>query len=431
MVMVVLSLLASFSRSSGAAVSAFWILPTRQPIPAHRRARTRLASSSPPLRPAVVPTTVLGMISAKDLLYQDQQDANARRAAVEESLLGTSIPSLEAPQIKAARLAGGSGFGGSGFGGGGGGGTTTKNKKNKTKKKQNNNNSSSSSSPLAVEQANIVARDGVLRIDKALSPELVDKVRDHVLQQQKLADEETAKNADVSREYYGVENRRKNRCDLLLSLAADNDHNNSKEQEDYIVPKVLNELLGRDGTLRPIYEELVTSEGEFYEFAAVITDPGSDRQQVHPDLPFRQEAPLYVIFLALQDVTESMGPTTFLLGSQSYEERVKFDNLSKRDDQLKTANSRLALLQKGDAVLFDARLLHCGNANDEHEGATRAMLNFSFRNPKETGNLGYCGSMRPAYVGAMTLGDVSEALIEYEKGNMDPFAKYGDGLVIT
>jgi len=188
-------------------------------------------------------------------------------------------------------------------------------------------------------------------------------------------------------------------------------------------------ILGADGTLRPIYEELVTNSGELYEFAAVITDPGSDRQQIHPDLPHRKEAPLYVVFLALQDITEAMGPTTFLLGTHTHEERLKFEDYSQKDEQLSNSNSRLALLSKGDAVLFDARILHCGNANDEVEGSTRALFNFSFRNPKETGNLGYCGSMRPGYVGALTLGDVGEALADYGDGNMNPFEKFGNGLI--
>jgi len=459
--------------------TAFFLIPAKQgdhhyqqtttlsrapPVCVAAAAAAAAASAPPPiaLPRRMLLVQPLGMISAKDLLYQDQQDANARRAAVEETLLYQKeegkIPNLEAPKIKAARVASGSGFGGGGASSasnkqqqstnkkksaGTSGSTTSKPAQApaKTKKK---NNKTRSSSPLAIEQAKIVTRDGVLRIDKALSPALADAVREHVLEEQRLADEATSKNAHVSREYYGVENRRKKRCDLLLSLVAPEEqeqeesstttsskHNAAAIQRENIMPKVLNELLGQDGTLRLIYEELVTMEGEFYELAAVITDPGSDRQQIHPDLPFRQEAPLYVIFLALQDVTESMGPTTFLLGSQSYEERVKFDDLSQRDEQLATANSRLALLKKGDAVLFDARLLHCGNANDELNGATRAMLNFSFRNPKETGNLGYCGSMRPGYVGAMTLGDVTDALLQYDMGDEDPFARYGNGLVLV
>lgn len=213
------------------------------------------------------------------------------------------------------------------------------------------------------------------------------------------------------------------------AAAADNVDDCEAGSDATIIPDVMQSILGADGTLRPIYEELVTNSGELYEFAAVITDPGSDRQQIHPDLPHRKEAPLYVVFLALQDITEAMGPTTFLLGTHTHEERLKFDDYSQKDEQLLSSNSRLALLGKGDAVLFDARILHCGNANDEVEGSTRAMFNFSFRNPKETGNLGYCGSMRPGYVGALTLGDVGAALADYGDGNMNPFEKFGNGLM--
>ena len=106
---------------------------------------------------------------------------------------------------------------------------------------------------------------------------------------------------------------------------------------------------------------------------SLFTDRGSDRQQIHPDLPHRTEAPLYVIFLALQDVSEAMGPTTFLLGTHTQAERAKFEDPAQKGDQLSHADRRLSLLKKGDAVLFDARILHCGNANDEADGATRAM----------------------------------------------------------
>ena len=60
------------------------------------------------------------------------------------------------------------------------------------------------------------------------------------------------------------------------------------------------------------------------------------------------------------------------------------------------------------------------------------MFNFSFRNPKEVGSLGYCGSMRPGYVGQLTLGDIRDVLANYsaDDGHGDiPFESYGSGLV--
>jgi hypothetical protein len=46
----------------------------------------------------------------------------------------------------------------------------------------------------------------------------------------------------------------------------------------------------------------------------------------------------------------------------------------------------------------------------------------------ETGDLGYKGSIRPGYEGKMTLKDVHDASVAYEGGDMDPFAKYGNGM---
>jgi Phytanoyl-CoA dioxygenase (PhyH) len=309
------------------------------------------------------------------------------------------------------------------------------------------------------QQVKLLDRDGVIRINHALTPAVTDQLLKHVLEQQRLAEQQVLLLAAgaagehnnnlsmLSRELYGVENQRKKRCDLLLSLVRNTSTENREEEEtssssgssvssissssSFVIADALQELLGERGTLRSLYETLVTRNGEFYEFAAVITNPGSDRQQIHPDLPFRNTAPLYVIFVALQDVTLAMGPTTFLLGSHTERETRRFNDSSQRDALLATSTSRLALLNQGDAVLFDARILHCGNANHatQHGGATRCMLNFSFRNPTETGNLGYDGSMRPGYCSVMNLGNVADALVDYKNGiTNNPFAKYGNGL---
>ena len=87
-----------------------------------------------------------------------------------------------------------------------------------------------------------------------------------------------------------------------------------------------------------------------------------------------------------------------------------------KNTQLSKSDCRLSCIKKGDAVVFDARILHCGNANNSVDKA-RALFNFSFRNPKVTGNLGYDGSIRPGYCQAMSLADVGDALLAYENGN--------------
>eukprot|EP00980_Cylindrotheca_fusiformis_P020488 scaffold7542_cov113-Cylindrotheca_fusiformis.AAC.4 len=370
-------------------------------------------SSRPPCHGSCSSATCRQMPSASDLLYQDQQEAMLRRALQEEELLTSEKKAkpLEAAKLKAGPTKAGTGFG------------------------SKNASAMSKEARLGAEQAKVMKRDGVLRINNALSPSVTQKLRQHLLEQQALVEKETERDSGASKLYYGVEQARKNRCDMHLSLSrggvrGGNGLEGGKEDRGHVLADALGELLGTGGTLRPIYEALVTKEGEFYELAGIITNPGSNRQMIHPDLPFQKDGPLYVIFLALQDVTEEMGPTSFLLKSHTEKAINVFESgdMEAKDDQLRKADCRLATISAGDAVLFDARILHCGGGNDSDAGATRVMLNFSFRNPKVQGDLGYKGSMMPGYVGAMTLGDVTDALDMYKAGDADPFAKYGNGI---
>jgi len=377
-----------------------------------------------------------------------------RRALEEEDLMtagGTKpVKELKAPRIRPKPPKSGRGFGGASA--------------------NASPDADSIGARLATERAKIVARDGVLRVPNALSGPLADAFRAHVLEQQQLAAtlvEQSGNDLAVSKSFYGVENSRQSRCDLQLSLlrggyARDNEHggsgsnSNSNDDDDtpHTVADVLYELLStKDGTLRHLYEHLVTTKGEFYELAAVVTNPGSKRQQVHPDLPYQTKAaPLYVVFLALQDVTVDMGPTTFLLKTHNNRDvqtksfMGSASTIESKNKVLQTADCRQSTLAKGDAVVFDARVLHCGNANNE---STRVLFNFSFRNPEITGNLGYPGSIRPGYSQAMTLEDVTARVDAYgsskhgsdstSSGNdgttatirnvKEPFGEYGDGLL--
>jgi hypothetical protein len=177
----------------------------------------------------------------------------------------------------------------------------------------------------------------------------------------------------------------------------------------------------------------------------VVTSKGSARQCLHPDLPYQSPAPLYVVFLALQDVTTSMGPTTFLLGSNTESARQAYDGRLDGhiglDALISSSEIREATLQAGDLVVFDARTIHCGNANDgcgddDKAAPDRALFNFSFRNPSVAGNLGYKGSSRPVYTAQkIRLGDILKIVDRRkEEANKDvgslppPFAQYGNGL---
>jgi hypothetical protein len=52
-----------------------------------------------------------------------------------------------------------------------------------------------------------------------------------------------------------------------------------------------------------------------FHSTAVIPNQESARQWIHPDWPFQDTLPLYLVFVALQNVTEDMGPTSYLMGT--------------------------------------------------------------------------------------------------------------------
>jgi Phytanoyl-CoA dioxygenase (PhyH) len=400
-----------------------------------------LPQSSSPSAATTTAASGGGQQAARDLLYADQQRALESRSKFEEGLLRNNTSLLTAPPVaqddataattvmqKKKKKQQGS-AGGIGFGGGKSTGLSS------SQRQQRPPHTSKNAQAAAI-MADILRRDGVIRIDNVLAGDTADRLLGYVLEQQQWAADHAT--AATARTFYGVEQARTARCDLQLSLlrggyARDHDNGTGAVEESaectHVLADVLQELLGVDGSLRQVYQEVVTLQGEFYELAAVVTNTGSARQVIHPDLPYRDQPPLYVVFLALQDVTEDMGPTSYLLGTHRLAETAaQFMDPAQKDDLLRNADCRLSLLNKGDAVVFDARILHCGNANVS--GNTRALFNFSFRNPKVTGDLGYAGSIRPGYCQQMTLQDVADALLQYERGvTADPFQKYGPGLL--
>lgn len=346
-----------------------------------------------------------------DLLAADQYAAQARRSEVERILLcpeGSTPQELLEPKFDLA-----AGGGGGGFGGG-----TKKWSKRKA---------------LAEQQKQRLIEDGVLRINGALKADSCVSLRKYVIQEiettaalHKAALSSEGPSVKFSVEdYYGIEPGRSSRTDLLLSLQSPE------------VSGALRELFhAKTGKLRDLYEALVTNEGVLYEMASVVTSQGSDRQCIHPDVPFQSESPLYVVFLALQDVTPDMGPTTFLVTGNTETANTAFDSKGDTfDSYLAAATPREACLKAGDLVVFDARVLHCGNANFDVD---RALFNFSFRNPAITGDIGYKGSMRPAYtrqqiqfqdiMAAVDAGNKKAKKKKNAEEAASPFAQYGDGL---
>jgi len=269
-------------------------------------------------------------------------------------------------------------------------------------------------------------RDGVVKIESALSPDLSDAIRYYIEDQKILAWFSGMEGEEVAayREFYG-QRHRENNCELQLSVlrggfAGDNAKNVS-DTERHILADVLEEVIGANGTLSSLLDSLVTSNGELFELTALVTDPGNDANQtaIESVLPAQgrntNPAPLYSIALALQDIDVNMGPTTFFLNTHTSESP-------------QNSERRISTMKKGDAIVYDARISSSYGTNDAQTGSTSMMLNISFRNPKTQVDMGYVGSLRQEYRGAVNLGDLKGSLSAYVNGDGDAFKKYGDGI---
>ena len=87
---------------------------------------------------------------------------------------------------------------------------------------------------------------------------------------------------------------------------------------------------------------------------------GAIAQRLHCDTGSPAPA-LFTVFVALQDIDQSMGPTRFLLQTNTASAHRQFS--ADKTSFLNKAVSRVALLRAGDAVVYDSRVLHCGTEN--------------------------------------------------------------------
>jgi hypothetical protein len=187
------------------------------------------------------------------------------------------------------------------------------------------------------------------------------------------------------------------------------------------------ELLQPGAVLSDLFGTLCDGgNSQLYDFCALRTEPGADRQVVHSDTPFQETPGLFTCFIALQDVTFEMGGTMFFPGTHvQTAERKLFDaGHEDKDAMLEASKPQYTMLKSGDAALFDMRTLHAGLANQAEGGAERLLLNFNFRNLKATGSLGHKPNLRPGYVGRYTLSTLQDEL-----ASEFPFADAGNGLL--
>ena len=154
-----------------------------------------------------------------------------------------------------------------------------------------------------------------------------------------------------------------NRCDHKLSLAAP-------------VRAALSESLD---ALQPVIAAVLGTGACLWELAALSSTPGAPRQQIHPDADWQEQMPALVVFLALRDVTPTMGPTIVLPGTNTERAHDKFNGghaAGTRRSLLCSSPHRAPCLRRGDALLLDARCLHCGGANSSRR--RRTLFYFTF-----------------------------------------------------
>lgn len=316
------------------------------------------------------------------LLYEEHEKLLVRRGELEADLMKDSHQPLLANIVKG-------GGGGGGFGGGAGG-----SKKSLLKTQ-------------AQSHAKVLRDQGVVRIDNVLPKELATEIRSIVYkmraESEQLFQEGKLKNrlerfADVL--------LKENRCDMTIPIGPE------------WVAKALHSILVQS-SVGITMQKLLGKDAVLYELSCLMSDPNSQRQVVHPDTPCSstdEDPVLYTCFVALQDITIDMGPTTWIPKTHTLEMHQKFqESDSTKDQLLSTQPSVLGLLPQGSCAIFDSRVLHCGGANSSFEKKSRALFYFSFQNSKIV-NVGNPGSIRPNLIGKWRLNDLEKELERFHKG---------------
>jgi len=220
--------------------------------------------------------------------------------------------------------------------------------------------------PVTVAAALIDA--GFVRLNGLLSDETAAALLVHVSGQLEEKRKEAAADMNAETKYFGDVLMRYNRYDLLLDLEAP-------------VRAALAEALP---TLKRVFAHTLGGDAELFELSAVIADPGAPRQPMHPGTAFRAgdpDAAVVTAFVALQDVTEDMGPTCIIPGTATAEAHARFNDLAdggrERIALLREMPNHVGTLARGDANLMDSRLFRAGGSNDSPK--RRVLFYISFR----------------------------------------------------
>lgn len=268
--------------------------------------------------------------------------------------------------------------------------------------------------------AAIIREEGVARKDGVLSSETTRGLRAFIDEELDRANALIAAGTISEQARFARVLLKGNRWDMSLPF----------EQEEHggdIVMQALWELLGDSeepgrGTVGHIFESALSSDARIHEFGAMISDPGSDRQILHPDMAHQGEVqirtgpPFLTCFVAVQDVDSAMGPTEFLPRTNTEHSHEEFGDHSRRDEMLKNIPTKLSLLNEGDCSMYDTTTLHAGSANRSTK--RRRIFYFTFRSVSmgDDRTRDEPGSIRADLLERqLTLADIREALYKWKK----------------
>ena len=320
-------------------------------------------------------------------LYKEQEKLLINRGEIEGKLMANTFKPLETNVVK------GAGSGG-GFGAKSGAGTAQL----KTQAKAH---------------AKTFRNEGVVRIDGVLSDKNADALRSYLYEMRQESEDLVREGKIRPIDRFADVLLKKNRCDMPVPLGTE------------LVAEALNEVLVKS-SIGNLVKSVLGDKAVLYELSCLMSDPGSQRQVVHPDNPYiegQTDPTLCTCFIALQDITLEMGPTTWIPRTHTKEMHEQFQDESEsssseeesgKDRLLRTQPSVIGILPKGSCGFYDSRLLHCGGANQSDQ--SRALFYFSFKNPK-IGYPGNPGSIRKELASqSLTLKDITDDLKKYSKG---------------
>ena len=312
---------------------------------------------------------------------------------------------------------------GMGFGGGGG----TGNKKAPTKKRISDETAAHHTSyDFHVDKKSrfgaVIMDQGVARINGVLQEETAAALLEFV--NQSLHDAQNPRTDLPEEELYKQQTRfsdvlgKLNRWDMLMPL---------EESEE--VMTTMHEVLAQNTILADTIQSILGPAPQLYELGTLISDPGSERQTLHADYNYKPDftptvPPALTCFIALQNITPEMGPTTFIPQSatEEYHEAIQLReyDYSPQGSLLAKSSSKLNTLGMGDCSIYNPMLLHCGGAN--RSSRRRVIFYFSFKNPKfdeKDWPLAYASLSPDLRARGLTLPDILAILKDWKKVEAD------------